>query len=163
MKKGQGRKKKVFLLLCIRSMRTRRKDEGTDHLQRSAECKARLFSIFIWQERHKWELSLNASWQKEKLEPVDLGLGDHFYMISGVGTGDTASLVILYYLYVEVPWGCSHESRVPNWTREAELTLLNPEEFRNLKEKMNWRSCSAQQVCLEGCSSYPKQPLVCYL
>jgi len=36
VKKGQERKKKVFLLLCIRSMRARRKDEGTDHLQRNA-------------------------------------------------------------------------------------------------------------------------------
>lgn len=81
-------------------------------------------------------------------------MGDHLYMISGVGTGDTSSSVILHNLHLEVPWGCSREWYIPNWIKSAELPRYQGLLFTNLREKVNRRGCSEQCIYLEGYSSY---------
>lgn len=146
-------------------MRTRRKDEGTGHLQRNAKGRTRHFSIFIWQERHKWEISLimgicfvakgeawacrpGAGWP-----PLHDKWGQDWqytFLSNSILSARRSATGVQ-------PWVTCPKLDHRGWTHP----LLKSEKFRNLKEKIDRRGCSEQWVRLEGCSSYPEQPSVC--
>lgn len=140
-RKNRGTKK-VFLLL---------RDEGTDQLQRNAECSKSFFFTSMWQESYKWEISwtmgfyLLAKGEIWALRPM---FGWSPLESREMGNGGTSLSALLYHLHGGELWRCSLEWCIPTWTRKAKFILLQLESFRELKEeKMDRNSCTEQEEC----------------